>query len=181
MGQAWVSAGAPGAAAGYFRKAIRVDPRDAQAYAALGKIYLDRGEVADAHEIFATGLKYRPDSGKLARLLARAQRAQGNPERAAETLRRLLERVPDATKVHLARARLARERGAWSEALASYRAVLDLAARGQAREQQASEARRYARGLQVLVGTLDPVRAVPCDGDTPRARRAVRRALAECE
>ncbi|MCA9605542.1 MAG: hypothetical protein KC619_08100, partial [Myxococcales bacterium] len=70
------------------------------------------------------------------------------------------------------RASLARERGAWSEALTAYRALL---ASGVLDEDEATEARRYELALRILARPLDPVSAErACEGSE------VRRALARC-
>jgi Tfp pilus assembly protein PilF len=178
IGQAYLAAGDPGSASGYFRDAIRIDPDYPDAYVALGRVYLARGSMADALEAFQAGLRRQPDHPPLWRGVADALEAQGSLEEAAVALRELLRRVPDDVGGHRARADLARRRGAWTEALASYRAVVDLSARGFDVDADAlAEARRYAAGLEILAGSLDPVTGHGCPDDAS----AVRRALADCD
>lgn len=178
IGRALAAAGDPGSAAGYYRDAIRVDPSDAEAYEALGTIYLERGSIGDALEVYAVGLRHRPDHAPLLRGQARALAARGDLDGAATALRALIDAAPEDVLAHLDRAALARRRGAFSEALASYRAILDLAARGRpVAEEGLSEARRYAAALVLLVEANDPVAgAIDCAAEPS----PVRRALAAC-
>ena len=177
MGQAYLAAGDPGSAIGYFRDAIRVNPDDAEAYVALGEIYAGRGSVSDALEAYSAGIRRRPDHPGLWRGLARALERRGMLADAAEALRMLVERTPDAPESHAMRGELARRRGAWPEALASYRAVIDLGAGGATVEPELlADARRYVAALRVLVAENDPVRAVSCEDASE-----VRSALARCE
>jgi len=177
MGQAFLAAGDPGSAAGYFREAIGVDPRDAESYAALGGIYLDRGSLGDALEVFSAGLHVRPDHPPLLRGLASALERRGALREAAEALRALVQTVSSSVDDHRARAELARRRSAWSEALASYRAIIDLAAAGSDLPRGlVLEAREYVEALVLLTGETDPVRAsAACSGPSE-----LRRALARC-
>lgn len=175
MGQAYLAAGDPGSAVGYFRDAIGVNSADAAAYESLGGIYLDRRAIADALDVYAAGLRRRPDHAGLWLGRARALELRGDARGAAEALRRLLRQAPDHVHAHRARAELARRRGAFGEALASYRAIVDLAARGRAVDGAlVEEARRYAAALELLTRGMDPARP-DCDGASP-----VRRALAGC-
>lgn len=181
MGRAWLAAGDLGSAAGYFRDAIRVHPTDPASYVRLGEIYLERDDPAEAIEVLEAGLEQRPGHAAIVRHLAEALERSGDRQAAAEALRDLLERRPGDVRAHLARARLARERGAWSEALASYRALIDLAARGGPVPQDVlAKAREDAAGLRVLVGGVDPARGGRCDAGAADddAPTAVRRALA---
>jgi len=95
------------------------------------------------------------------------------PDDAARALRSLLARRPDHAEAMRLRAELARERGAWSEALTAYRALLssdvDLS------DEERAELRRYESALRVLARPLDPVSAArACSGS------ALRRALGRC-
>jgi tetratricopeptide (TPR) repeat protein len=181
-GQRFLAAGDPGSAAGYFRDAVAVDPQDAEAYEALGRIYLARGAVGQALEVFSSGLRRRPDAAPLWRAIADALVASGDLEDAAEALRQLVERAPDDPEAHRARGELARRRGAWSEALASSRAILDLAARRIAVAPEAlEEARLLEPALTRLAGGVDPARGtVRCTAREARSASPIRRALAGC-
>jgi len=177
MGQAFLAAGDPGSAAGYFRDAIAADRRDGESYVLLGGIYLDRGSINDALAIFSAGLRYRPDHGPLWRSLARGLELSGDLRRASDALRELTARVPDDWEGHYARANLARSRHAHAEAQASYRAVIDLAAAGsRVPEEELTLCRRYTAALGVLLREVDPV------GGPDRCASAspLRQALAGC-
>lgn len=177
MGQAYLAAGDPGSAMAYFRDAIAASPRDAESHVLLGEIYLAQGRVPDALAVLSSGLAARPDHGPLWRALGNAYSAQGDDARAAAALRELTERLPEDWEGHLARARLARERRAHAESLASYRALVDLSAAGAPLPAEVvDEARRYGAALGILLGDVDPVAGPSRCAD----ESAVRRALAGC-
>jgi tetratricopeptide (TPR) repeat protein len=171
QGDAHLAAGDRGSAIGYYRDAITAFPADGPSYAALGRIYLDRGALADARTAFEAGVAHAPDHSPLHLGLAEVLDRMGAPDQAALVLRDLARRTPRDATVHAARADLARRRGAFGEALSAYRAILAL--EGDAPADLAADARRNASALRFLVGTLDPVTRCP-------AASAVRRALAGC-
>ena len=173
MGQALVRAGNPGSAIAYFREAIQIDPAYVPAYLGLGELYRAAGRDSDALEVVRAGLLRRPRSVPLAMLLAGVVEP-GDPAQAAAILSEAVSREPGSVEAQRARAELARRRGAFAEALASYRAVVNLTedATDPASAALCEEARRYVAALRLLVRDVDPPsRCV----DTP-----VRRALAGC-
>lgn len=178
LGETYVRSGDSGSAVGYFRDALAIDPSDARAYEGLARIYLTRGSLRDALDALAAGLRRRPDDGGLWGAYADALLAQGDLLGAAEALRERTVRTPDDADALWARADVARRRGAWAEALACCRRILDLDATGTAvTPTRASEARAFAAALSVLAGGIDPVR-----GAVERCDHAsfVRNALAGC-
>ncbi len=170
--------GDAGSAIGYFRDALSIDPSDARAYEGLARIYLTRGNLRDALDALGAGLRRRPDDGGLWGAYADTLLAQGDLPGAAQALRERTARTPDDVDALWARADVARRRGAWAEALACSRRILDLAATGAAvTPARAFEARAFAAALSVLAGGTDPVRGAVerCDH-----RSFVRNALAGC-
>lgn len=171
-GEAYLAAGDRGSAIGYFRDAIQADPLAAQAYLRLGEAYRERGSFADARTILEAGLVRAPDQAALWLALVHTLIAQDARDDAARALRSLLARDPTNAEGLRLRAQLARERGAWSEALTAYRALI---ASGVLDEEETAEARRYELALRILARPLDPVSAErACEGS------AARRALARC-
>jgi tetratricopeptide (TPR) repeat protein len=163
MGAALVRAGNPGSAVAYYREAIRIDPRHEPAYVGLGELYRAQGRDSDALEAVRAGLRRRPRSIPLALLLA---------TEAATILRRAARAEPGSVPVQRALGELARERGAFAESLAAYRAVLRLTEGDPRRAEAHAEARRFVAALRLLVREVDPpsrceqseVRRALCEG-----------------
>lgn len=172
MGTALVRAGNPGSAVAYFREAIRIDPRFEPAYVGLGELYRAQGRDSDALEAVRAGLQRRPRSVPLALLLA-AIVGPSDPGEAATILRRVAEAEPRSVRVWEALGALARERGAFAEALAAYRAVVRLTAGDPEQADRHAEATRFVAALRLLVRDVDPpsrceeseVRRALCEGD----------------
>ena len=170
-GDAHLAAGDRGSAIGWYRDALAIDPGDGASYAALGRIYLDRGSLGDARAAFEAGVQRAPDHAPVWLGLAETLERMGSAGDAAAALRGLSRRLPRDAAVWRARAELARRRGAWSEALGAYRAIVALAAEGAEVDPAVlADAERSVVALRFLVGTLDPVRR--------ESASAVRRALA---
>ncbi|MCB9591560.1 MAG: tetratricopeptide repeat protein [Sandaracinaceae bacterium] len=171
-GDAFLASGDRGSAIGYFREAIQANPLAAEAYRRLGEAYRDRGSLGDARTILEAGLTRVPEDAALWMALARTLVALGEPEDAARAVRSLLARDPGNAEALRLRASLARERGAWSEALTAHRALI---ASGVLEPDELAEARRYEQALRLLARPLDPLSAPrACEGSP------VRRALARC-
>ncbi len=168
MGQALVQAGNPGSAVAYFREAIRIDPRFEPAYVGLGELYRAQGRDSDALEAVRAGLRRRPRSVPLTLLLA-AILGPSDPAEAAAILRRTAEAEPRSVPVQRALGALARERGAFAEALAAYRAVVRLTADDPARADAHAEAARLVAALRLLVRDVDP----PSRCEDTEVRRAL--------
>jgi len=156
MGRALVGAGNPGSAVAYFREAIQIDPHLEAAYVGLGELYRGQGRDSDALETVRAGLRRRPRSVPLALLMA-ATLGPSDPSEAMAILRRVAEAEPESVPVQRALGALARERGAFAEALAAYRAVARLTAGDPAQAEVLAEARRFVAALRLLVGDVDPV------------------------
>jgi len=173
-----VRSGDSGSAVGYFRDALSVDAADARSYEGLARIYLARANLRDALEVLSVGLRRQPEDGGLWGAYADALIAQGDLAGAAAALRERLVRAPDDLDALIARAEVARRRGAWAEALACNRRIVDLATSGSAvTVAQLAEARAYEAALSVLAGGTDPVRGAVERCDHPSF---VRNALGGC-
>ncbi len=172
-GQALVLAGNPLSAVSFFRRAIQVDPSFVPAYVELANVYLAReGGALRALEVVEVGRRRHQENEALSLVYVRVLRQLDRDADAAQVLRHLVQREPDSAAAHALRAELARSRGAWSEALASYRALLRLAERGSdVTEESAADARRNVAALQILTRAVDPIRT-ECEG-------AVRAALCD--
>lgn len=175
-GEAFLRAGDRGSAIGWFRQALQRNPNDPRPYALLGEAYRQRNDLNNARQVLEAGLVRRPESVALWLTLAHTLRQADDLERAAAALRSLLRRAPDHLEALRMRAAIARERGAWSEALTvTRRLVHDGEALGLS-EAEREEARRFEPALRLLARPMDPVSA-------PRACHGsgIRRALARCE
>lgn len=155
MGRALVRAGNPGSAVAYFREAIQIDPRFEPAYVALGELYRAQGRDSDALEVVRAGLRRRPRSVPLALVLA-AILQPSDPTEAAAVLRRAAAADPSSVAVHRALGAMARERGAFAEAIAAYRAVARLTEGDPAQTEARAEALRFVAALRLLVRDVDP-------------------------
>ena len=165
-GSSLVRAGNPVSATAYYLDALHTDPGYEPAYVGLGALYRDANRPSDALEVLEAGYRRLPRSAAIVILLADVLQRTGRSRDAADVLRQAA-RSSDDLRLLEARADLARERGAFGEAIASYRAILRLAGPDQA--ELRAEAERYEAALRLLVRDVDP--AARCEG-TP-----VRRAL----
>ena len=170
-GRAMAAAGTPGMALSHFRRALDVDPGLVEAYAAMADVYLERGSIRSAIEVTTVGLTRHPHHALLAVRLAAALEAAGDARRAADVLRDAVRHHPSDPAVVRAYAEHAKRQGAFTEALAAYRRLLDLDARGETVDRTVlEEARRMEAGLARLALTVDPCATA----------RPVTRALGEC-
>lgn len=177
-GEAYLASGDPGSATAFFRDALQVNPADARSYLLLAQIYQARGATQDALETLSVALRRAPDDAALWGAVADVLVAVGELDQAAEALREQTERTPNDAAAFRRRGELAKRRGAWSEALACYRRVVDLLeSTPTSSPVEANEARASVLALSVLAGGTDPVRGVRAGCDHPSA---VRRALAGC-
>lgn len=155
MGIALVRANNPGSAVAYFREAIQIDPSFERAYVGLGELYRAQGRHSDALEVVRAGLRRRPRSVPLSLVLA-AIVQPSDPAEAARVLREAARADPSSVAVQRALGELARDRGAFAEAIAAYRAVARLTEGDPAQADAHAEARRYVAALRLLVRDVDP-------------------------
>jgi tetratricopeptide (TPR) repeat protein len=169
--EAYLAAGDRGSAIGHFRDAIAADPFAGRAYEGLAGAYLARGSLEEARATYEAGIVRAPEHAPLWLGLTRTLLALGADRDASRALREYLGRAPGDRDALMLQAELARRRGAWSEALTTYRVLLTL----ELDDAQRTEARRYEAALRLLAQPLDPVSSArACAGSD------VRRALARC-
>jgi len=160
-------------AVAFYRDAIAAAPRRSEGYAALGALYLTLGEPARALEVLEAGVRVGARGEALWLAYARALETLGQARRALEALRRWVELEPDSLGALRALADAAERSGAFVEALAARRALLDKLTAGAQGPEQAQ-----VRALERLLGAAEHVRAAaqckePSDS-------ALARALARC-
>jgi tetratricopeptide (TPR) repeat protein len=107
--------------------AVRIEPQNASSYDALGKLHLARKDFASAREAFDKAIEFRPESERdnFETLfgLAEALIANGELDRAEETLRKLPARTESRSNLHKLWADLYQRRGLFREAVEEYRAA----------------------------------------------------------
>jgi tetratricopeptide (TPR) repeat protein len=188
----------------YFRDALSIDGADARSFEHLGRTYLALGRTRDALEALSVGLRRCAQDPGLWGAYGEALLAAGDLEGAAEALRERSRLEPDHVPTLMLRGEVAQRRGAFAEALACYRRVVDLR-RGERTtgpmgttpaatvpgsspsapspnpsaagtgEDVAARASALAAAAALLAGGTDPVRGRSCASLGP-----VRAALAGC-
>jgi tetratricopeptide (TPR) repeat protein len=169
----------------FYRDAIAVAPRRSEGYAALGAMYLEIGEPARALEVYEAGVASAHGGEALWLGYARTLEKLGQPGRALDALRRWLEVEPRSRGGLRALADAAERRGAFAEALAARRALLDQLAESGARSGESGELARetaseraQVRALERILGAAERVRSrEACEAEEPSN---VARALARC-
>lgn len=166
LGRARANAGQPSLALSHFEDALRAHPGSPEPYVELGRTLLALGRTTDAIAILTTGRRGAPDHMGLTATLTDALVASGRAREALALLREASRRRPRAWELAQRRAEVARELGAWSEAVDSYAGLLDIARDDPAvPEGVCDSARQMLRALAIVL-----------DGSHPRARTC--RALA---
>jgi tetratricopeptide (TPR) repeat protein len=156
-----------------YAEALAVDPTLEDAYLGLGALRLRMGDAREAERVYETALSHLPGFAPALLGRGRARRALGALTAADADLEAYVDSTADATAMRQLAAWYAEEGRPLAE-LAAWRRLLGAAERevdGAARK----EARLTVHALELLVGTVDPVRAPPADAS------AVRRGLARME
>ena len=184
LGRARANAGQPSLALSHFEDALRAHPASPEPYVELGRALLALGRTADAIAILTTGRRGAPDHLGLTAVLTDALVANGRAREALALLREASRRRPRAWELAQRRAEVARELGAWSEAVDSYANVLDIARDDPAvPESVCDSARQMLRALAIVLDESHP-RARTCGSfaASPRSTSDSRwsRALAAC-
>lgn len=165
----------------FYRDAIAIAPRRSEGYAALGALHLKLGEPLRALEVYEAGVRNAGRGEALWLGYAEVLEAVQQPARALAALRRYLELEPSSERGLRALAEAAARRGAFVEALATRRALLDLFTKANAHGERAQEVlveRAQVRALERVVGGAERVRGHTVCAD-PSAG-GVARALAHC-
>jgi tetratricopeptide (TPR) repeat protein len=168
-------------AVAFYRDAIAVAPRRSEGYAALGALYLTLGEPARALEVLETGVRNGSRGEALWLGYARALEALGQTRRALDALRRWVELEPSSRAGLRALADAAERQGAFVEALAARRALLDqLRESGESppRAEELSREQLQVRALERLLGAAEHVRTAALCKEPSESE--VARGLARC-
>ena len=166
----------------FYRDAINVAPRRSEGYAALGAMYLELGEPARALEVYEAGVRAAGSGEALWLGYAHTLEQLGQRERALDALRRWVDLEPSSQRGLRALAEAAERRGAYAEALAARRALLDQLTDGGRRERgnepDVASERAQVRALERMLGSAERVRtAQTC---VSNEASDVARALARC-
>ena len=94
VGDVYVDLLAPEKAVDAYQNGIRIDPNDAAAHLALGKLYLERNNSDRAILELSAALKLSPDLEGVHAGLGRSWRAMGDPAAAIDILKQGVERHP---------------------------------------------------------------------------------------
>lgn len=182
-GDAHREAGDTISAVTFYREAIAVGPRRSDGYAALGALYLSLGEPARALEVYEAGTRAGVHGEALWLGYAETFEALGKPARALDTLRRWLALEPGSLAGLRALAEAAERRGAFVEALAARRALLDRLrtspfAQDPAQQRLAATEAAQVRALELLLGGAERIRGRTLCDDPSSGE--VARGLAHC-
>jgi len=114
-GEKLVELGQLAAAVTAFTEAVRLDPRDAAAQHALGRVLLDLGRVVEAAESLELAVALQDDAYAYCNL-ALALRRQDRDEQAIAAYRRAIELEPTLTEAHVRLSELLEPIGEYDEA-----------------------------------------------------------------
>jgi len=120
------SDGSGGAAARYYARALKRRPDSSSLHLKLGQALAKSGENADALKEYADAARLDPDSTKPTLAQARLQTKTGDYPAAAETLKNVLAKAPNAPQAHLEYGRLLLAEKQPAKAVAEFEKALDL-------------------------------------------------------
>lgn len=149
-----------------YSEAIKLDATDGDAYLGLGALRLRLGDAREAERVYVVALRNVPSLQKARAGVARAHRAMGLRDQAAEEMLDYATQTDDVAAL--------RELAGWHQQddrtpslLATWRTVLAIALRRDDAS-LAREARTMVRALQILVAPADPATS-PVDPNATRA------------
>ncbi|HEX5758284.1 MAG TPA: tetratricopeptide repeat protein [Thermoanaerobaculia bacterium] len=164
---------APAALQEVLETLTRLDPEDAQALFALGRLRLERGDAAAAAEDFRRVAALSPENRAVGTFLVEALLKAGKAAEAEEVLGDVLARDPAALEARLTLADLLGERGEHAAALDTLRAAPE-AQRGDARLQRQIGSALYRAGdLEGALAAADAVLARHPDERQPALLKAL--------
>ena len=126
-----------------WQRAVDLDPSDAEAALAVGRLQLRAGNSAQAIQTLAAVAATHPEAARVRYWLAFALRKAGRFPEAAEQYRRAIEASPDDADARFGQAETLKQMGDGAGALESYRAYVRL-------ESRPSEARWVARANEEI-------------------------------
>lgn len=124
MAAAYVRAGLPELAEGWYTRAMKLSPPTAEMLLALGQVYEAQGKTANVSDVYARYLDLRPDDRAVRRRLVRLLLAQEDFETAAGQIALLLPVEPRNERLKSALAVCYRRTGKYAEALILLRELL---------------------------------------------------------
>jgi protein O-mannosyl-transferase len=127
LGLAVASKGRMDEAMEYYRKAIRLDPNNAEAYYNLGNACLSQGKLGEAIAEYREAIKVKPKYVKAYGNLAVALAGMGNLDGAIENFRRVAELEPNSPDVYYNLAGALTDKGLVDEAVENLRKAIELA------------------------------------------------------
>jgi RNA polymerase sigma factor (sigma-70 family) len=113
-------------AAASFRRAIQIDPRDAQAYNNLGIVLLRQGKLVEAIDCFRRAIELDPKLTQAHYNLGNALHQQGKLDEAVACFRRAIQLDPRDAQAHNNLGNVLLQQGKMDEAVASLRRSIEL-------------------------------------------------------
>jgi tetratricopeptide (TPR) repeat protein len=110
----------------FYQKAVRLAPGDGLAYDALGQLYLQLNQLADARATLEAGLAAVPQTTALYATLAQVLRKQGRPAEAIAVLQRGVRVLPNLPELRTTLGAALEDAGRRAEAEAAYREAVHL-------------------------------------------------------
>ncbi len=107
-------------------RALAIDPNLGEAYASLGLLRHQQGNLPAAEEAFKNAIRLRPNYPRVFRLYGRMRWEQGDREEAAELMEKALSLDPYSVPVNYNMARIYDENGEFDEALDRYLRVIEI-------------------------------------------------------
>ena len=109
-----------------YRRALQLDPNDAEVHNNLGTAFKDQGKLDEAVACYRRALELKPDYAEAHYNLGVAFRDQGKLDEAVACCRRALELKPDFAEAHNNLGIALNDQGKLDEAVACYRRALEL-------------------------------------------------------
>ncbi len=124
LAAAYVRAGLPQLAEGWYTRAMKLKPGSAEDLMALGAVYESLGKNDQLAEVYGHYLELRPDDRRIRRRMVRLLLEQESFEAAAAQIRQLLPVEPNNTRLKSALSVCYRRTGQYGEALILIRELL---------------------------------------------------------
>ena len=125
LGNAIVALGNLDEAISSFRRALKFNPRFAEAHSNLGHVLKEQGQLDEAVACCRRAIKLKPNFAEAHSNLGNALMRQRELDEAAACYRRAIELQPDLAEPHNNLGGLLQERGQTDEAIACYRRALE--------------------------------------------------------
>ncbi len=127
LGLAVLAKGQAEKAVEYYKKAVRINPNNAEAYYNLGNAYLSQGRLAMAAGEYSKAIRAKPNYAKAYGNLAVALAQMGWLDKAIENFRRVAELEPNSPDAYFNLAGALADKGLLGEAIDNLRKTIELA------------------------------------------------------